>query len=265
MKIYGDQAMEIIHKTSDYLLSQVDKLKSSQIETKSLNSLVSYVDKQAEVMLIDGLKDIIPNATFYTEEETVTRQASEWTWVIDPLDGTTNFIHAIPFFSISVALMHQGEVVVGIIKECTRNETFYAWKGGGAYLNNNPINVSSTFKISDAILATGFPYYDFDKAESYLRALMILMKKTRGIRRFGSAALDLAYVACGRFDAFFEYALNPWDVAAGALIVREAGGRVSTFSGLGDPIWDKEIVASSSAISDELESLIRDLFFEEAG
>ncbi|MCL4131077.1 UNVERIFIED_CONTAM: hypothetical protein GTU68_044896 [Idotea baltica] len=216
-------------------------------------------------MIILGLKDIIPSATFFTEEETVQRQSTEWTWVIDPLDGTTNYIHGIPFYSISVALMHHDEVVMGIIKDCARSETFYAWQGGGAYLNGRPITVSDTYQLSDAIMATGFPYYDFDRAESYIRALMILMKRSRGIRRFGSAALDLAYVASGRFDAFFEYGLNPWDVAAGILIVREAGGRVTTFSGLGSPIWDKEIVASSSSISNELECLTREIFFTEAG
>ncbi len=251
---------EVIKAVGAFISQELGKVKASAIETKALNSLVSYVDKEAEVQLVKELGVLIPEATFLTEEETVKSKAGEYQWIIDPLDGTTNFLHQLPFFSVSVALQHNGQTIIGIVYEVNQKECFYAWKGGGAFLNGNAIVVSSSTKLADTLIATGFPYYDYSTIQAYLGVLETLMKKTRGIRRFGSAALDLAYVACGRFDAFFEYSLNAWDVAGGAFLVEEAGGKVSDFRGGTNYIYGKELIASNAGISEEFFQLISQNF-----
>jgi myo-inositol-1(or 4)-monophosphatase len=183
------------------------------------------------------------------EEGTVSTEERPWQWIIDPLDGTTNFLHGLPFFSISLALQYEGETVIGIVYEANRQELFYSWKGASAaFLNGKPIHVSPTTQLEDSLLATGFPYYDFERMPAYIEVLQRFMRDTRGLRRFGSAALDLAYVACGRFDGYFEYSLSPWDVAAGAFLVQQAGGQVSDFSGGRDFIHGQEIVAVNDGL-----------------
>ena len=251
----------LIQPIGDFISGELGSVKTGEIETKALNSLVSYVDKEAETQLVRGLQKILPEAVFLTEEETVEQKEGIYRWIIDPLDGTTNFLHQLPFFSISVGLEHKGQLVMGIIYEPIRRECFYGWKGGGAFLNGSPIQVSNTAKLSDALLATGFPYYDYSGIKAYLSALEKFMASSRGIRRLGSAALDLAYVACGRFDAFFEYSLNPWDVAAGAFLVTEAGGRVTDFSGGDDFLYGKQIIAANTGIADAFSKVVHDAFF----
>lgn len=247
---------DIAKQAGSFIRAKRNKILAHQIEVKSLNSLVTYVDKTSEKMLVEALQKLSPEAGFITEEETIHKKSESLIWVIDPLDGTTNFIHGIPCFSVSIALMEREEVVVGVIYEVNMDECFYAWKNGGAFLNGNKINVTTTKNLSDTLLATGFPYYDYKHMRSYLKILSELMEKTRGIRRLGSAATDLAYVACGRFDAFYEYSLNAWDVAAGALIVQEAGGKVTDFDGGNNYIFGKEINASNGHIHQELSDII---------
>jgi len=242
------KALPVVEATGRYIREAHGKVEAQQIETKSLNSLVSYVDKTAEKLLVEGLKDILPEAVFLTEEETISPKKGTWRWIIDPLDGTTNFLHALPIFAISVGLEYQGEIVLGIIESVYLQETFYASKGGGAFKNGTPIQVSDRPKLSDSLLATGFPYYDFDRSPDYLQVLGNFMRKSRGIRRYGAAAIDLAYVACGVFDGFFEYSLHPWDVAAGIILVKEAGGKISDFEGGSNYLEGKEIVASNPLI-----------------
>ncbi len=237
------QSCKIVRKVGNFIKQETGKVTAEAIETKSLNSLVSYVDKTAEEQLVQGLNILLPNSTFLTEEETVEQKDGEFRWIIDPLDGTTNFLHQLPFFSISVALQHHKQTILGIVLEINRDECFYAWKNGGAYLNNKKIKVNQTKTIGDSLIATGFPYYDYDRIQPYLETLDYFMNSTRGIRRLGSAALDLAYVACGRFDAFYEYSLNAWDVAGGAFIVQEAGGSVVDFKGGDNHLFGKEIIA----------------------
>lgn len=252
---------KLVERSADFIQNQLGNVKNQQIETKSLNSLVSYVDKKAEEMLVEGCIKILPEAGFITEEETIEKSADkEWLWIIDPLDGTTNFLHSLPFFSISVALQHRGKTVMGLVCEVNRRELFYAIKNEGAFLNGKKISCSSTEKLTDSLLATGFPYYDFGKKENYLNFLGELMAKSRGIRRLGSAALDLAYTACGRFDAFFEYSLAPWDVAAGAFIVEEAGGIVTDFTGGDNYLYGKEIIATNKGINKEMSELLMSHF-----
>ncbi|MCB0571265.1 MAG: inositol monophosphatase, partial [Phaeodactylibacter sp.] len=178
-----------------------------------------------------------------------------------PLDGTTNFLFQIPVFSISVALQQEGRSVLGIVYEINRQECFYAWLGGGAFLNGRPIRVSSRAPLEKTLLATGFPYYDYRRMAPFFKVLEHFMRHTRGIRRLGSAAVDLAYVACGRYDGFFEYSLNPWDVAAGAFIVQEAGGVVSDFNGGGNYLNGGEIIAANAAVAADMQQVLRNAFY----
>ncbi len=250
------QVIAAVKKAAQFIQNEIGTVQHSDIETKSLNSLVTYVDKKSEQLLVDELKLILPMASFLTEENTIETEAGEWQWIIDPLDGTTNFIHQIPVFAISVALYHQNEIVLGVVYEIHSNECFYASKNKGAFCNGTKISISDRNKLSDSLVATGFPYYDFGKMDSYLNILNHLMQHTRGIRRLGAASVDLCYVACGRFDAFFEYSLAPWDVAAGALIVQEAGGVVTDFFGHQNWLFGKEIVAVNNHLKDDFLTLI---------
>lgn len=227
-----------------------------KVEIKSLNSLVSYVDVTAEKMLVEGLKNILPDSGFITEENTISKTEKKQRWIIDPLDGTTNFIHGVPAYCVSVALMQDEELIIGVVHEVSRNESFYAWKNSGAFLNGKNISVSNTKKLSDSLVATGFPYEKFEYLKKYSETLSQFMMKTRGVRRIGSAALDLCYVACGRFDGFFEYNLNAWDVAGGSLIVKEAGGTVSDFKNRTDFLFGREILATNKKIHEEMRQLI---------
>jgi len=225
-------------------------------ETKGLNNFVTYVDKGSEKMLIEKLAPLIPEAGFIAEEGTSVKKGERYNWVIDPLDGTTNFLHGVHPYAISIGLMDGNEVIAGVVHEAGGNETFKAWKDGGAWLNGKRIQVSRTQKLSGALAATGFPYNLFDRLDPYMNLLTYLVKNTHGLRRLGSASIDLAYVACGRFDLFFEYDLKPWDVAAGMLIVREAGGRFSDFSGNMTGVSGDETVASNALIYNELIEIV---------
>ena len=254
------QACRIIESVGDFIRGEMGRVGADKIEEKALHSLVSYVDRTAEERLVQGLGSLLPGSTFLTEEETVESVQGALQWIIDPLDGTTNFLHQLPVFAISVALQDHGETIMGVVLEINRAELFYAWQGGGAHLNGKPIRVSPTAGLQDSLLATGFPYYDYDRMARYLETLSIFMQETRGIRRLGSAAVDLAYVACGRFDAFYEYSLHAWDVAAGAFLVLEAGGQVSDFMGGEDYIHGGEILASNLGIYNEVLAIISETF-----
>jgi myo-inositol-1(or 4)-monophosphatase len=222
------------------------------IETKGLNDLVSYVDKQAEKMIVDQLSMILPEADFITEEGTAHISGKEYTWIIDPLDGTTNFIHGLPIYSVSIGLRYKEEIVLGVVYEVNFDECFYATKGGGAFCNDNQISVSTAKTLGESLIGTGFPYSAFGQIDNYLAVLRLLMEKCHGLRRVGSAAVDLCYVACGRLDGFFEYDLKPYDVAAGIIIIQEAGGRVSDFEMGDDFLFGKKIVATNALIHEEL-------------
>jgi len=225
-----------------------------------LNDLVSYVDKTAEQIIVAGLEKILPEAGFITEEKTKAQFADRFNWIIDPLDGTTNFIHGLPVFSVSIALQEYGELVSGVVYEVNQDECFYASKGTPAYLNGREIKVSNTPTIAKSLLATGFPYYDFTKQAQYISLFTELMKSSHGLRRLGSAAVDLAYTACGRFDAFYEYNLNAWDVAAGILIVKQAGGHVVNFKGGDEVINTRELLATNGEITGEMLDYISSYF-----
>lgn len=224
----------------------------TDIEHKGLHDLVSYVDRESEQQLVRGLQQLLPEAGFITEEGTVAQEKKSLVWIIDPLDGTTNFTHGLPFFAISIALLSGNDLVLGLVLESNREECFTAVRGGGAFLNGQPIHVSGIQSLNESLLATGFPYYAFEKMPQYLEVLGYFMKHSQGMRRIGSAALDLAYVACGRFEGYFEYNLNSYDVAAGALLVQEAGGTVSDFQGGNNFVFGREILAANPKVHAEM-------------
>jgi myo-inositol-1(or 4)-monophosphatase len=250
LKIINGQVCELSMQTADFLIGEVDKLRLSDIEVKGLHNYVTYVDKTSEARLMEGLANILPGTGFIAEEspELETKQLN---WVIDPLDGTTNFIHAVPVYSISIALMDGNEIILGVIVEINRKECFYTWKGAPSFMNGKKIRVSETEKLTDSLFATGFPYYDYGRLEPYMNFFRFMMKNSHGVRRLGSAAADLAYVACGRFDGFYEYGLSPWDVAAGAILVKNAGGRVSDFRNGENYIFGKEIITTNDRVFEE--------------
>ena len=253
-------AIIVVKETASFIQNEVGRVDTEQIEDKDRNSLVSYVDKTAESKLVKGLSVLIPEAVFLTEEDTVENQEGKIRWIIDPLDGTTNFLHQIPVFSISVALEVEQELVVGIVYEVNRSECFYAWKDGGAFLNDQTISVKEEAKLSNGLIATGWPFRNFELLPPYLNALQLFLQNARGIRRLGSAAVDLAYVACGRFDGYFEQGLHPWDAAAGIVLVQEAGGKVSDFKGANDYLYGQEMVASNGHIHGQMLSIIQGTF-----
>jgi myo-inositol-1(or 4)-monophosphatase len=260
LSVLTKKVISLTKEVGEFIRGESQIFDREHIEYKGLHDMVSYVDKTAERDLVKGLTSILPDAGFITEEQTSTILADEYNWIIDPLDGTTNFIHGVPTFSISIALQFRNELVIGVVYEINRKECFSAWKNGGAYLNGKRISVSNAPAIENTLLATGFPFYEFSKMEKYLNVLRTLMQKCHGLRRIGSAAIDLAYVACGRFDGYFEYNLNSYDIAAGMVLVREAGGQVFDFKGTNDCFARREIIATNGRISSELLEVIRKEF-----
>lgn len=254
------KVVAITRLTGNFIRKESMNFDANAVEFKGLNDLVSYVDKTAEKQLVRNLAKLIPGAGFTTEEETINSRGEVYNWIIDPLDGTTNFIHGIPTYAISVALYEDDQPVIGVVYEINRGEMFFTYKGGAAYLNNKEIRVSTRASLSDSLLATGFPYYQFDKQAQYMQLFSEMMQKCHGLRRIGSAATDLAYVACGRFDAFFEYNLNAWDVAAGAYLVQQAGGNIMNFSGGAEFLEKREILASNGLIHEDILAIMNTHF-----
>ncbi len=245
---FCDEVKSIVNEAVVFIRNERLSFNQSAVEYKGTNDLVSYVDKTAEKILVDKLVLLIPDAGFITEENTLSITAKEYCWIIDPLDGTTNFIHGLNCYCVSVALMYKNELVLGVVHEVNSDECFYAWKDGGAYCNDKKIVVSSIDSLNQSLIATGFPYTNYSRMEAYMRVFDYCMRNTHGLRRLGSAAMDLVYVAAGRMDAFYEYGLNAWDIAAGCIILKEAGGKVTDFSGTENYLFGREILATNSAI-----------------
>jgi myo-inositol-1(or 4)-monophosphatase len=243
-------------KAGTYIRGERKNFKFEQAERKKMNDLVSYVDKNAEKMIVDDLRVMLPGSGFIVEEDTASGK-SDYNWIVDPLDGTTNFIHGIPCYGVSIGLENQGEPILGVVYEVGKDECFYAYKGSGAFMNGEAIKVSARAKLSDSLIGTGFPVHNFSRMEDYLKVLQHLMKSTHGVRRIGAAAPDLCYIACGRLDAFFEYGLQPWDVCAGALIVKEAGGSVADFGGGDKWLFSREMVATNGFVKEEFGELMK--------
>jgi len=231
-----------------FLAEQRKSFDKNKIEEKDSHDYVSYVDKETEKLLVGKLKELIPNASFITEEGTVKFETHDYCWIIDPLDGTTNFIYDNPPYCVSIALRYKDEVVMGVVYEVTRSECFYAWKGGGSYLNGRKIYVSEVQDIYKASVGLDLPY----NYQKYKPVLNLLVDKLYGtassVRLYGSAAIGLCYVAAGRFDIWLEAYIKLWDFAAGAVIVKEAGGLVTDFSGSEDFWNDHHIIVSNNTL-----------------
>ena len=247
------QAIEVCQEVGAFIRHESENFDRSRIEQKNgFNNLVSYVDKESEKKLVSALSKIIPGSGFLGEEGTDVKSSNEYQWIIDPLDGTTNFTHGFPPFAISVGLAKGEETVMGVVLEITKWECFHSYKSVPALCNETVIKVSGVKSLDAALLATGFPYYHLGKTDEYLEIIKNFLRQTHGIRRLGSAATDLVYVACGRLDGFFEYNLNAWDVAAGAFIVQQAGGIVTDFKGGSNFLHGGELCAGNTIHPDML-------------
>lgn len=230
-----------------------------QVSRKQQNDFVTEVDKAAEEAIIDILLTAYPSHAILAEESGQSRSGSansEFVWIIDPLDGTTNFIHGFPQYCVSIGLQHRGQIVQGVVYDPTRDELFTASKGAGAFLNNKRIRVSKRERMSESLIGTGFPFRDLETLDLYLDMFRTITANSAGIRRPGAAALDLAYIAAGRFDGFFEIGLKPWDIAAGSLLVQEAGGLIGDFAGNAGFMEHGNILAGTPKIFGQLVQLL---------
>lgn len=250
------QVQELACEVGRFIYDERLKFTADDIILKGKSDMVTYVDKTAEARIVKGLRELLPDSGFIAEEGTAKDNGEKYRWVIDPLDGTTNYIHGISPFAVSIGLLEEEEIVMGVIYEISLNEIFYAWKGSKAYMNGKEIHVSTASTTTDALIATGFPYYDFSKLDQYMKAMDYFMRNSHGMRRLGSAATDLAYVAAGRFEAFYEHALHSWDVAAGIIIIKQAGGRVSDFNGGDNYLFGGEMVACNANYYNEFYEII---------
>ena len=242
----------MVAKTGAFIKKEFASFSFSEVAYKGKNDPFSYVDVTAENMIKEGGAALLPGSGFINEESENTPSQNGYEWIIDPLDGTVNFIHGVPHFSVSVALAYEREVVMGHVYGIMADEMFHAIKGKGSFLNYTPIQASKQFDMNRSLLVTGFPYSQKDWLEPYLNFVGFMIRECHGLRRLGSAALDLAYVAAGRVEGFFEFGLNPYDVAAGALLVSEAGGKVSDFQGGEDYIFGSQILGTNGNIHEEI-------------
>jgi myo-inositol-1(or 4)-monophosphatase len=262
------EVIELTHEAGKFIMQERDKFSQSDIQKKGFNDLVTYVDKNSEKILIAGLQKILPGSGILAEESGEIGPSKSppggrldgYTWVIDPIDGTTNFIHRLPCFAISIGLHLGNYPIIGVVNELNQQECFSAIKGEGARLNGKPIHVSEQTNMEDALIATGFPYNDFKQQDKYMGLFKELMQCTQGIRRIGSASVDMCYVACGRFEVFYEYGLKPWDVSAGTIIVEEAGGRVSDFWNGDTHIFERSIIASNKKLHKDFSDVLGKYF-----
>lgn len=227
------------------------------VSYKGRINLVTEMDRMSEQVIVSTILSAFPDHGILAEEEARIKNSSKFTWIIDPLDGTTNYAHGYPCFSVSIALMHEPDIILGVVYDPMRDELFHAEKGRGAFLNNRQIRVSSTESLIQSLLSTGFPYDRTESSVNNVEYFVALLMASQEVRRDGSAALDLCSVAAGRFDGFWELKLQPWDVAAGSLVVLEAGGVVSDISGTGFDIYKQEIVASNGLIHSHMLNVIK--------
>ena len=223
-------AVKAARRAGDIIVRASDNIEKIKIQQKSTNDFVSEVDRAAESAIIESIQKVYPDHAFLAEESGVTGD-SDYVWIIDPLDGTTNFLHGFPVYAVSIALAFKGQIQQAVVYDPNRNDLFTATRGGGAYLNEKRIRVSKREKLLDCLIGTGFPFQMGADIDTYAEMFKALTLKTAGIRRPGAAALDLAYLAAGRIDGFWEMGLKPWDMAAGVLLITEAGGLVGDFSG----------------------------------
>ena len=249
--------VELCRNVGEFMLAEQKKIRAANIEQKLHSELVSYVDAESERRLVAGLEMLLPDAGMLCEEGTGTPNKLGLQWIVDPLDGTTNYLYRIPLWCISIALAHGNDVLLGVVYDPVHGEAFTAWKGGGAYVNAVKIEVSTPRSLKESLVVMGFPYNTAGLLEKYMAILQQFTENSRGIRRLGSAAIDLCYVACGRCDVFYEAGLKPWDAAAGSLLVQEAGGRVTDFKAGDDFVFGGEILAAPPTVHAEALALLQ--------
>jgi len=253
---YLEVAAQAAHKAGTFLVARMGKPKT--IETKrSAIDLVTEIDRASERLIHDAIQRRFPDHGFQGEERIRTNPDAPYRWIVDPLDGTTNFVHGVPLFAVSIALTYQDTLVVGVVHDPTRDETFTAIKGSGARLNGRPIHVSKTRQLAKSLLSTGFSPTFHHNPEPYLRWFTAFQFRCHAVRRIGCTSLSLAYVACGRKEGFYEQDLMPWDIAAGLLLVQEAKGRVTDFQGRPVRLEEGRVVASNRKIHDEMLACLR--------
>jgi len=246
------------HAAGDHIVKFVDRIPDLSVNSKGRNDFVSEVDRRAEAIIIDTIRKAYPNHGIMAEESG-SQGDGEFQWIIDPLDGTTNFLHGFPQFAVSIALKYRNELDQAIVYDPLRQELFTASKGVGAYLNQRRIRVSKRKSLQGALLGTGFPFGDSKNLEPFITMLRTVFQKTAGIRRAGAASLDLAYVACGRLDGFWEFGLNPWDMAAGALLILEAGGYVGDLQGEGNYLESGNIICGNPEVYENILSILHEI------
>lgn len=252
LRLLCGQVQVLSMRTGKFIADEQKKVRASDIEQKGSSDFVSYVDKTSEKYFIEGLKEIFSLAGFIAEEDSSLLKNEIYNWVIDPLDGTTNYLHGVPCFATSVALLENNKPVLGVVYEINMKECFYAWKNGGAWMNGEKISVGKKTSLKESLVATGFPYSAQGWHTQYMNLFSDVQQSSIGVRRPGSAATDAAYVACGRFDAFYEYGIHAWDIAAGALLVQEAGGIVTDFNGGDDFIFGERFVCGNKNVHADL-------------
>jgi myo-inositol-1(or 4)-monophosphatase len=250
-------AVDAALEAGRFLKMNVGKIKQIERKHAEERNLVTEIDKKAEQLIIDKIKKRYPHHDFLGEESGSHKTDSEYKWIIDPLDGTTNYTHGLPIFCTSIALEHKGEIVLGAIYDPSSDELFTAEKNKGAYLNNRRIHVSSTDTLIKSLIVTGFPYDINDNPYNAVQHFSNVLMAAQAVRRLGSAALDLSYVACGRFDGFWEVALNPWDMAAGILFVEEADGKFTNFKGFPSNVYFPNVLATNGLIHQQLMDVLR--------
>ena len=253
---YLEAAIDLSRAAGDLLNYYADREKL--VEFKGQANLVTVADKKSEELIIGGILARYPSHSVLAEESGVTQPGAPVQWIIDPLDGTTNFAHGYPFYCVSIAVEEDGEIVCGVVYDPVRDELFTAARGSGAFCNGEPIRVSDVDALSQALLITGFPYNFRERLQTVLSQFEKFLVASQAVRRGGSAALDLCYVACGRLDGFWELYLQPWDTAAGRIILEEAGGKVTNFKGAPFSIYMKEILASNGRLHGEMMGVLRE-------
>ena len=234
-------------------ITQLDRIK---VTIKSKTEMVTEIDVAAEGQIIAMLDEAYPDFNVLAEESGNLGRDSDFCWIIDPIDGTHNFVHGHPHCAVSIALRYKDEIIVAVVYDALRNELFSARKGAGAQLDGRRIRVSSTAKLSDSLLCTGFPYRDNAETKPWLKTFALILPRAQSIHRTGSSVLDLAYVAAGRYDGFWEFGMQTWDIAAGSLLIKEAGGLITDISGNTDPFISGNVVAGNPKVHDKLSQLV---------
>ena len=250
-------AIEAAKEAGKFLKYSVGRVKNIEIKQGEERNLVSEIDKGAEAKIISIIKRHYPKHAILAEESGASSASSDYKWVIDPLDGTTNFLHGLPVFCVTIGIEYKGEIVAGVVYDPNLDELFTAEKGSGAFLNGKRMKVTSASRLIDSLLVTGFPYDIAQNPDNAIGHFVNFVVEGQGLRRLGSAALDLSYVAAGRFDGFWEVSLNPWDMAAGVLFVREAGGKVTDFVGAESTIYKKQVLATNGFIHEAMLNVLR--------